>query len=161
MTRYDSAKGFGFNLNPHAEHLARVKRWFGRVRNSENGSVEQYDFLLAFFTSCHHLRDFLKVSGISEEKLSKVVNSQEMKVCRDICNESKHCSLSKPSFYTSLQNGKKHTGLFDGVVVLREFFPVRGSFFTVVVQGDKYDALELAHNCLAVWVRFISENNLK
>lgn len=164
MTRHDFAKEWNMGIKPHIDQLERVERWYERLQQAEVGSDEQLDFLFAFFTNCYHLRDFLEESDISQEKIAGLLKKHEMQICRDICNESKHCSLSRPSIYESQSDGQKDTGTFGGVVILRavDLLHPDTPYWVVRVQGvERHEALELAHKCLTLWREFFSENKLR
>jgi hypothetical protein len=76
-------------------------RWHGRVIAAVNSdpSPDELDFLLAFFASCFHLRDWLRVTAAVDKKALEdlFLSKPELRVCRDLANGFKHHSLKDPS----------------------------------------------------------------
>jgi hypothetical protein len=79
----------------------RMLRWPRRVIGAANGepSADELDYLLAFFESAHHLRDWLARTGaVSIAELESFAASHvEIGICRDIANGFKHHSISRQS----------------------------------------------------------------
>src|SRR5262249_11565420 len=79
----------------------RLKRWSRRLHEfGDDGSFqERLDFFLAFFLNCYALRDwFINSNSISQIELDNLIQSNEaMRLCRDICNRSKHLTLNRPA----------------------------------------------------------------
>jgi hypothetical protein len=126
--------------------LARVRRWHVRLRTA--APDDHLDFLYAFFQNCNHLGDWVSsdapVGAARAQKL--VADTVELRVCRDICNATKHFTLNDPP---------KVKGGFAGG---REYRPVgwptdhpAGLPMWFIAGGVKYDALDLADRCLAAW----------
>jgi hypothetical protein len=68
--------------------------------NLDAGSFqERLDFFLAFFLNCYALRDwFINSNSISQTEMDELIKSDEaMRLCRDICNRSKHLTLNRPA----------------------------------------------------------------
>jgi hypothetical protein len=76
------------------DQYERMLRWRERLRDDRS-----LDFLLAFFLNCYALRDWLvKAGAFGETELDSIIRgSLAMRLCRDLCNRSKHLILSKPS----------------------------------------------------------------
>lgn len=134
----------------------RMLRWRDRVRapDVERSSDEQLDFLIAFFVSCFHLRDWLKDSGVDAERLNALFQANlELRVCRDIANGFKHSRLDRVPF---------HDPTFS---VVREHVPVgwtsnpghANTRWSVVAGDDKLDLVELAARCVSIWDGFLGE----
>ncbi|MBI5636172.1 hypothetical protein HY993_04385 [Candidatus Micrarchaeota archaeon] len=147
------------------EQLNRVKRWFERLKKCQTGSAEQEDVLLAFCVNCYHLRDFLISSKVaSKNNLDEFIgNNVQMQICRDICNESKHCMLDSPSIFERDKKGKKITaGWFAGVLLLREQDILTNKpKLIILANGKKHDALELARKCIALWKEFFKKSRIQ
>ncbi len=95
----------------------------------------------------------------------------EMQICRDICNESKHCSLENPSIGVKIPNtNKKSAEGLAGVCIVKEYDPfqkvlkntnpIKNIKYVVLAGGKKYDVFELADKCLKLWEDFFQENDL-
>jgi hypothetical protein len=85
-----------FALQGWEGQLARVERWEKRAAAAvDSGSPDAEDFLLAFFQSAYHLRDWLLNSGTaSKADLDAVVRATPaLSLCRDVANGSKHLTL--------------------------------------------------------------------
>jgi hypothetical protein len=146
-------------------HLQRVERWHQRAKHAldpYNGVAEHdaIDFLYAFFQAAYHMRDWLQNSGAaSQAQLDALMASNRcLKLCRDICNGSKHFALDPKRSKTD------HIGL------LREYVPPspssdreassRPSLLAFVnhagdVEFSRVD--ELMAECLAAWHTFCAE----
>lgn len=120
---------------------------------SAAGSADLDDFMFAFFQNCFMLREWIKkTSPLSKGDLDNLFNSTpELRICRDICNGTKHYSISKPSVDAEFS-------------ILREYDPseASGHRLRIIVQDKnhvadgKYDLLELAGKCLRIWEGFLA-----
>ncbi|HLG24161.1 MAG TPA: hypothetical protein VI564_04515 [Candidatus Nanoarchaeia archaeon] len=179
MSRKDILERLGIPVKPHLEQFARVHRWKKRLdkirfsNSQESSQPEHYDFIYAFFTNCYHLRDFLKHSKAIQTKLVDefFTKNKEMQICRDICNESKHCVLDSPSIGLEILNtNKKSAKGWAGVCLIREYDPfqevlkndnpVKNIKYVVLADGKKYNVFELADKCYQLWTNFFKENKL-
>jgi hypothetical protein len=134
----------------------RMLRWRDRICSIDNGRCanDQLDFLIAFFTACFHLRDWLKDTGVGHESLNALFQANvEMRVCRDIANGFKHSRIDREPFYDS------------GLSVIREYVPSNwpsdlghsNTRWSVVAGDDKLDLIELANRCVALWDAYLSK----
>jgi len=129
-----------------------MERWLQRVQNAKN-EVDEIDFLLAFFQSCHHFPEWLELTGqVSKEDLRDYMSRHpELGICRDLANASKHWAL-------------KYKGDQEYEVALsREYAPRNRFGHRLLVIADKrnYEAWELANWCLEAWKRFIDDKKPK
>lgn len=142
--------------------MERMHRWHDRVQRAcAAGSPDVEDFVFAFFQNCFTLREWVeKTSPLSKTDLDTFMESTpEMRICRDICNGTKHYSISRPSIDAQFS-------------ILREYNPYEPSRYRLfilledmdhVVKGKhdkynivKYDMVELAINCLRAWDVFLA-----
>jgi hypothetical protein len=107
-----------------------------------------------FFQNCFALRDWLKNSGALPAAEIDVLfaNTIPLKLCRDICNGTKHFSINSPSI-------DPHFSIF------REFDPSRIFRISVIAGGrghpsEKRDLLEVADACLEAWKTFLKRKGL-
>jgi hypothetical protein len=145
--------------------LRRVERWHRRAgyvldpyrRIPEDEIV---DFLYAFFQSAYHMRDWLEKSGgSSKEALDELMESSRcLKLCRDVCNGSKHFAL-KPQ----RSNDVARIGL------MREYVPpppgghagrTRPSLLAFQNHAGQVEFRridELIDECLTTWQKFCGQ----
>ena len=179
MSRIDILESLGIPVKPHLEQLSRIRRWKKRLdeirfSNSPESSIpDHYDFIYAFFINCYHLRDFLEHGGIIPKKVVDKLFEEnvEMQICRDICNESKHCILDSPSIGVRIPNkNRKSANSWAGVCLIKEYDPfqeilkndnhIKNIKCVVLAKGIKYDVFELADKCLKLWENLFKENDL-
>ena len=140
----------------------RVKRWHGLVQHigtqRKIGDTEQeHDFVCAFFQNCYHLRDWLhNTHAVPAKSLEEFFREHEpMRVCRDICNGTKHWRIDHPSVDAAFSIG-------------REYVPanwptdrpqLNASWF-IICGSTKYDIFQLADACVALWDSFLRTKGL-
>lgn len=131
----------------------RMLRFYHRTINADN-DIDKLDYALTFFQNCFHLKDWIPVIEQIDKldwkkKWEKFISTnQEMKLCRDICNGSKHLKLTNPSI-------NKYFAL------LLEYEPYNqrlGKSLTewkLFTDGQKYSLIELMQACIRSWDNFI------
>lgn len=117
MTFQTNPIGAGANLYERGGgrgQLERVGRWHARLRTA--AADDYLDFLYAFFQNCNHLAHWVSsdAPGGAAEVQKLVAQTVELRVCRDICNATKHFTFGRPP--------KVQGGFADG----REYRPVAG-----------------------------------
>ena len=140
-------------------HYARTLRWYARLQQvraeCERVGISQdfEDYVYAFFQNCFYLREWLAKSGaIAESQLEQLfASSVELQLCRDICNGTKHMTISRPSvdadFYTFREYDHLHIpSPSDGPHAMEKFM-IRSS-------GEKRDTFELADRCMQICMIF-------
>ncbi|WP_145930881.1 hypothetical protein [Acidihalobacter prosperus] len=139
--------------------LERMDRWYARMLHAK-AKTDIADFLFAFFQNSYHFREWLEATGgVTKKELDLLFKDHpELGICRDICNATKHFSLSTPpppnqqyeiSFVQEHcpQNGPlSGDGWFGGEAKL-----------TVVADKRNYDARDLAYQCLEIWKAFVAQ----
>jgi hypothetical protein len=139
---------------------ARVSRWRERVVTAANGdpSADELDFLLAFFESAYHLRDWLTETGVvpSAEVDRYVASHIELQLCRDIANGFKHHSLRRPSIDAEF-------------AIVNQYVPPneRGRRYrlpngewTILANGTQLGLVDLSERVLLLWDQFLAQRNL-
>jgi hypothetical protein len=113
-----------------------------------------FDFVLAFFTSCYHLREWVERDDPSlREALDQLFrDSAALRLGADIANIAKHFDLTKPP-----RAGRQ-------LSIAREYDPTNGWFgrdwrLVVLSRGDKLDMLDLITACEAAWTEFLRGHN--
>ncbi|MBI2799308.1 MAG: hypothetical protein HYX63_03310 [Gammaproteobacteria bacterium] len=131
----------------------RMCRWHDRLDGARPG--DKIDFLYAFFENAFHLRDWLIDTGAvkSADVDHLFAESEVMRLCRDIANAHKHYSLMRPSQPMPFTE-------------LREYQPYGGGNLTdsqslsVLSDGEKYDAFDLASRVRCAWEGFLKQAGL-
>lgn len=145
-----------FALEGWQGQLARVERWQKRADAAINaGSADAEDFLLAFFQSAYHLRDWLLNSGATTKvNLDALMhNTPALSLCRDVANGSKHLTL----------NATERTAR---VGLMREYAPGTSAGFKWSLLAferradgavDFHGINNLMSECVDTWNSFCSE----
>lgn len=139
-------------------------RSYGRLKKIETdngnsiGNTESRDAVEDFFNQCYHFKDWLKKDkGISlsldvEEFISE---SQFLSLAADYCNTFKHAGLDRNRSDKNLEKINTHVK-FD--LTPRGF--VASSRLELTISGEKYDAFNLATQCIEEWENFIKLNGI-
>ena len=130
--------------------MQRIHRWHKRlVKAADTGSPDLEDFAFAFFQNCHHLREWMeKTSKLEPEEVKQLfTRTPELRLCRDLCNGTKHLTL------------RKDTASVDANFSIgREYDPNSPSGYRLfVIADDKYDLLDLASRCVKIIDNFLTE----
>jgi len=144
--------GIGWSIHKNGGwqgQLNRVHRWHQRLVSSAiTGSSDLEDFAFTFFQNCYYLRDWVEKTSNTDGADLDILFSQsrELQLCRDLCNGTKHLTISKPSIDANFS-------------IAREYDPsCEHKYRLVVIADDKYDLLELADKCRREWESFLSEH---
>jgi len=136
------------NILSWRSQFDRLIRWSKRLEEfgTDESDQERLDFYLAFFLNCYALRDwFIQSDVLSQPEMDALINADySMRLCRDICNRSKHLVLHhKPSV----------DGNFS---IAREYDPFeKKNRLFIIAMGDKRDLFELTSSCVEFWKRFL------
>jgi len=126
------------------EKLAKVKRFYARLRD-ENRSIESYkDDLYACFIECWSVQDWLKkdkelikIHPDIGKRVNKHVNSNEfIKIAFDIANREKHLVLQKSRADGEIAQSKIGIGYSESIKVSPEL----KVDFIHIDQLKEYDA---------------------
>jgi hypothetical protein len=154
--------GIGWSLQKNdgwRGQMARIRRWHERVIQAANsGSLDLEDFVFLFFQNCYLLREWLlKTSNVDHKDIEALFASMpQLRVCRDICNGTKHLTLNNPSVDPDFSIG-------------REYDPSSpsGHRLFIIAHGTKdwaangkYDLLQLSSDCVDAWAAFIAKQNV-
>ena len=130
-------------------HLARLVRWRDRLKDA-NCPADVEDYLYAFFQNCYHMRDWLPETTFPSTEVEAFLDQHfELRVCRDICNMTKHCELTR----------RPAQGL--ELCVLREYVGAGNGWFEddsrliIATQNIVLDARDVASCCLRLWRGFL------
>jgi len=140
-----------------------VKRWYQEFALTDQGRPHDrpsdfyQDQAYAFFQNCHHLKDWIKNDGsvgVAADKVEAFINSNdELKLCADICNGTKHLCLARPRSGQDHRFGQRKFKVQVGGP------PTTISVkYTIGTSVRPVDAFELATKCLEAWENFIRSN---
>jgi hypothetical protein len=155
------------NKDPrYLEQFKRVKRWYGRFKKINDGTKHQVssdhlkDEVLAFFTNCHHLKDWLEYDqDISKEELIRFIKTKDvLKICGDLCNGSKHLEISEGKEWKDKETGIERQ---DVKLKLGKGAPEVSMTFWVKSGEKEYNAFNLATECLELWEKFLQDHGLE
>jgi hypothetical protein len=137
--------------------LARIEAVYAGRPEPEGTAGASYD-VYTFFVTCHHLADWLASDASLPRSTQRkgralVSKSNELKMCADLANRSKHCAL------TRTRTGDSSTGPSgnDATVMMG-----RGAkhAFRISSSGTERDALDLAQACVRSWRTFLVAQGL-
>lgn len=133
----------------------RMLRWHRRVIAAANGepSADEVDFLLAFFESAHHLRDWLVRTGaVSTADLESFASAHvEIGICRDIANGFKHHSISRSSVDAEFAIVRQYVDPIDRGRPYR--YP--NGEWTVLAGGHQLSLVPLSETVVQLWSGFL------
>ena len=144
------------------QQLERTRRYLDRIRRLYRGVPAEWDRRLefeddvySFFVHCYHVRDWffhLNKINLTEKELEGFVEKHHaLRICADLCNGTKHCTLTKKLRTNDQPHliGRKSVGHSEGIIPGQE--SILSSQFTIMSEGKQYDALEVAEACMFAW----------
>ncbi len=151
----------------YVKQYERVKRWYDRFSALNNGRThdsfsENYvDDIYAFFQNSYHLKDWIKNDSAVPVAIQNAVepyitSTRCLRLCADICNSSKHLSLTNPRSNEAPAFGAKHYGLNLGAGSQKIQLK-----WEVDTSNGPIDAFQLARECIDAWEVFLTSNGLK
>jgi len=146
------------------EQIERTRRYLDRIRKIYSGvpyqeNSEYYtDDVISFFVHCYHIHDWistLNTMGLSHQDIDAFINQHlELKICKGLCDGSKHCKLTRPMKTTD----QPHIAVKEFISTkLNDKIHLTQGAFTIISDEKTYDALELAECCMKLWDNFIKE----
>jgi hypothetical protein len=157
----------------HTEQLHRVRRHFKRLERINNGGefdrpVEDLlDDFHGFFQNCYHFKDWLKndpafTKHTGPQIENHITNTPELAICADICNSTKHLTLTSAPRSGALPTMSKKQITID----ITDTFSVSGEPVNEVPQkismkveidhnGATLDAFDVAQKSLRAWESFV------
>lgn len=135
------------NIEGWRSQFDRVRRWEDRtLKASAQGTQDELDFYLAFFLNCYSLRDWIVNAGVvkSSEIDRCIKGSVDMRLCRDICNRTKHLLPDRKASADALFSIAREYRGRDTPISL-----------VVLATGAKTDLRMLMHGCMKFWTDFV------
>jgi hypothetical protein len=147
----------------YLEQFNRVKRWYQEFALTDQGRLHDrpsdfyQDQVYAFFQNCHHLKDWIKNDGsvrVAADKVEEFIsNNEELRLCADICNGTKHLRLTSPRSGQDPRFGQRKFKVQVGGPPT-----TISAKYTIDTLVGAVDAFELATKCLQAWENFIRSN---
>jgi len=121
---------------------------------NKHGNTEAKDATENFFNQCYHLKDWIKRDSsinLSTDLEKYINNSQHLSIAADYCNNFKRAGLDNTSrLKKNIENLSTHVK-FD---LTKNGF-IASSKLEVTIDGEKYNSLDLAKNCIKEWNIFL------
>ena len=125
---------------------------------NEVSNTESRDAVEDFFNQCYHLKDWLKKGAdvtILLDIEDYIDKSLPLSLAADYCNTFKHAGLNRSRSNKNIEKVNTHIKL--------DLTPngfVATSRLEITIAGDKYNAFDLATQCIEEWKNFINLNNI-
>jgi len=143
----------------YRHQLDRVRRFLDRVEGPQANDVEFQDMMWAFFQNCWHMKDWVNhdPSALEAQKKSviqKAHDSDVLKICRDLCNGTKHLGLDrKPSSGAGAVHHHIDITITPGELIAIDCMVEDG-------QGNLISGKQLARDGIAEWERILRSEEL-
>lgn len=149
------------------EQIERANRYLQRIREMYEGIInprQERDYynddVISFYVHCYHIKDWvseLSKVPITSREVDKFINKHEpLRICADLCNGSKHCTLKRLRTerqpHLSGRQLRASTWLSGSAG-----HEVLNCKFQIMTSSGLYDALELAEECMKLWADFTNE----
>lgn len=122
-------------------------------------NTDSRDLVEDFFNHCYHLKDWLKKDKkilLMNDVEDFINNCKYLSLAADYCNTFKHSGLdSKTRSNKTIDKINTHIN-FD----LNPSGFVASSRLEITIEGEKYDALGLAEECIKEWNSFLEKNEI-
>lgn len=151
---------------PWAEQWARVQRWVSRFGETTGGRVHDresdfyQDEAYAFFQNCYHLKDWLKHDSATSSLVCDVEafisSSQNLRLCADLCNGSKHLKLTRSRESPDTRIGKRDFSLSLGGSAEATI----SAKYEIESGGSTHDAFTVAEACMKEWSAYLKGKGL-
>jgi hypothetical protein len=157
------------------EQLKRAERYLSRLHYAYEGIQESSaifsidnpkDDCISFFMHCYHIKDWAQnlYCTTKEEKkeIEEFINThEELKICADLCNGSKHYKLRNTSSYRSGEPQSVTVADHQPSTYLTGSggLEVHKCTFAIESESASYDALQLAEKCIKLWNNYLAKFN--
>ena len=131
----------------------RMLRFYQKYLSSDD-ATDKLDYALTFFIYSFHLKEWIQKYEKIEKRKFEVIwktfidKHPEIKLCRDICNVTKHLKLNQaPSV-------DEHFALFWAY----DYFTTKKSDWTIHYDNKKMKLIDLMKQVNHAWEEFIKEH---
>lgn len=144
--------------NEIKDQFSSLGRSLKRLKDNYKTDSNIEDYVYHFFQDCFHFKNYVTESGLINKKDVNdfIESNKDMKICRDICNGSKHCINTNPSIDESIHKNvnKRNYKIIKPITEEKHYCFIQGKKIPTL------DALELAENCYLLWETFLIKNKL-
>lgn len=151
-------------MSKFLEQFKRVERYLKKIEDQDRNSTAYDDDLWSFFQNCYHLKDWIKNDPDVADEIQRMVekfvqDNEELRICADLANRSKHLKLDKPP--------RQDAKITSRNVII--YVPTAGSDSVgtstcehIITLGDGRTriALDVAIKAVEAWKDFLSDNKL-
>jgi hypothetical protein len=148
----------------YRHQLDRARRFLERVQRphediEDMGDVDFQDMMWSFFQHCWHVKDWIRHDPLASSAQKNAASdgahqSAVLKICRDLCNGTKHLRLDRPGS----GSGASHQYVNTTIV------PGEGRFEMDCMIDDGHGKVipgkQLARDCIAEWERILKSQGL-
>lgn len=147
-------------MTPHStwrEQYDRMCRWQERIFGRTPIDQELEDDAHAFFTSCFHLKDWLKHDSIIPQEVRDKVEryltgNMWLRLCADLANGSKHMVLDDRRRFD--EDSKA-----ESLLIPPPLMPV-GAVLVVRLGETRYPVDRVVERCVDAWKVFLADHGL-
>lgn len=148
----------------YLKKLAEVRFAIDELREAEKiiGFTVDIEYRAnSFFRVCNELKDAIQYDSyasqfVQKQEMEKLINTNEYLFrCHAIATQQKHTHLDPAK---SSRNNQKIGARNRHVEI--NFSPADKTRFSIEIDDKKYDAVELAENCLKTWEDFLHRHYL-
>ena len=155
-------------MHDYLEQLFRTRRYLERMENVHRGNTVEYrDDLWSFFQNAWHLKDWIANDTSIPRPLRDQIVSQahdeseeNLRICQDLCNRSKHLSLTRNIQREANVNPGHNVNVFPPAAGGTDHRESEYTHNVLLPNGTRYIAQELAMRIVDDWVRIIGEAGL-
>lgn len=138
-------------------YLRRIRRIYSGVPHVTRDTKDYEDDVTSFFIQCHHLADWIidHYAGVTtkNEVRQFVKSHQELLLCADLCNASKHCKLQRVRTGSQPNLAGKDWAIATYKAETKRPVTFFGKY-RIVSGADNFDALEVAEASFRLWRDF-------
>ena len=154
----------------YKEQFERLGRWLEKIRNHDVDTIIHLDFMWAYFQNCWHLKDWIvnddtvpeaikgpkNKKGYYDEFEDKLKKYENIIICADLANRSKHLTLNSP---------KEANATVGSIGIIIKVGSPDGTEPTTTVQrynifgksGALGDGVEIAEKAFLEWKSIIQK----
>ncbi len=149
----------------YRHQLDRARRFLDRVVQandvdwSEMDDVGFQDMMWSFFQHCWHVKDWVKYDPLASSAQKAAVSrmahrSTTLRICRDLCNGTKHLKLKEPSSGSGASHQHIELDIAPGWGVAQMDCIIDDG------HGHPISGKQLARDCIAEWERILQSQGL-